>query len=69
MISFEGKDVRLENIAKIKALDLPIYIYGGGVYGEAILSYLNENGISKPVTYVVDDEYKQPDDGFLLFSE
>lgn len=32
MINFEGSDVRIDAIEEIKALKLPIFLWGGGGY-------------------------------------
>lgn len=57
MLKIDGNDIRIENIRKIEELNLPIFIYGSGVYGRVVADYLKENGIVSTIRYVVNDEY------------
>lgn len=45
MINLDGNDVRIDALNEIKRLGLPIFLWGGQVYGEYITEYLRENGI------------------------
>lgn len=59
----------LEAIEEIKSLKLPIFIWGGDQTGRKLTDYLRENGVNDKITYVVDDEFLKPEDGFMPFSE
>lgn len=69
MLNMDWPDHRKQIAEEIKALDLPIFIWGGCSYGHVVADYLRENNIKNPVTYVVDDEYSKPGDGFMPLSE
>ena len=69
MINVSGVDKRLEDVKEIKALNLPIFVCGGGTYARVIKQYLHENGISDAIRFVVDDAYYTPCDEVLPFSE
>ena len=57
MIDVSGQDKRIESIEEIKALGMPIFVWGGSTYGGVIKQYLRENGIKVDIRFVVDDEY------------
>lgn len=42
MINLDGNDVRIDALNEIKRLGLPIFLWGGQVYGEYITEYLRE---------------------------
>lgn len=69
MINFEGSDVRIDAIEEIKALKLPIFLWGGEVYSGYVAEYLRANHISDKIEIVVDDEYIKENDGFMPLSE
>ena len=69
MIDITGEDKRLLYIQEIKNLNLPVFIWGGGYYGEIIASYLRENGVKGEFRVVVDSEYLDGNSDFLSFDE
>ncbi len=69
MINLDGNDVRIDALNEIKRLGLPIFLWGGQVYGEYITEYLRENGIFDDLQIVVDDEYIDQNKDYMSLSE
>lgn len=69
MLNIRGKDIRVEALEEIKNLQLPIYLWGGQVYGEYITEYLRENDILDEIKIVVDDEYITENGSYMPLSE
>ena len=69
MINLEGRDVRIDAVEEIKKLRLPIFLWGGQVYGQYVTEYLRANGIQDELKIVVDDIYLDKNKDYLPLSE
>ena len=69
MINLEGRDVRIDSVEEIKKLRLPIFLWGGQVYGQYVTEYLRANGIQDELKVVVDDIYLDKNKDYLPLSE